>query len=102
MEFASIELHPGALEALLLKGEVTCELIAYGIGKYLGATKIVESRTVPYYGSTGDDQGTIEKWVAENKKEEGWFVDPHVRPIDIQLLGGQLHITYHVYKFVKP
>lgn len=100
-EFCRVELDPGDLEALLYGERRSCRSTVSGLGKFLGATRITESRTVPYYGSPGDDHKTIESWVAANKHEDGWFVDPRVRPSDMHMLGGQLHVTYHVFKFVR-
>lgn len=102
LDFVKAELHPTALESLLYGNAVDLQSTVFGVGKYLGCRKVVESRTVRYFGSNGDDVGTISRWVVANKQEPGWFVDPDVRPSDIILLGGQLHITYHVFKFVKP
>lgn len=102
LPFADIELSLGDLEALLYGKQTICTLTAYGIGRYLGNNKVVESRTVPYPGSVGDDMAQIQAWVTTNKEELGWELDPKVRPSDIHQLGGQLYITYHVFKYVKP
>lgn len=99
LDFVLVDLDPGALESLLYGNPITSRSEVSAIGKQLGLQRIVESRTVPYFGSLGDDQKTIENWILVNKQEPGWFVDPHVRPADIHLLGGQLHITYHVFRF---
>lgn len=101
LKFASIELDPGALESLLWGEQVNGTLTAYAVGRYLGYRKVTQSRTVPYPGSVADDISTITNWV-QTRAEPEWTPEPNVRPSDIYLIGGQLHITYNVSKYVKP
>lgn len=100
LSFVDVELDPGALEAILYGKAMTGRATVASISAVLGKTKVVESRTVPYYGSLGDDHQLISTWVTENKQEPGWYVDPNVRPADIIMQGGLLYVTYHVFKFV--
>lgn len=100
LEFASLELPPGSLEALLLGRQASVSLIASAIGKYLGKKRVRESRTVVYPGSFADDTQVIYRWL-EPRIEPGWYLEP-IRAIDLHQLGGQLYVTYNLFKFEKP
>lgn len=102
LEFCSIELPAGKLESLLYGNKTTCRLTAHAVGKYLGKLREEQNRTVPYPGSPFDDVSIIRNWVLNNKKEDGWEINPAIRAIDIQQYGGHNYVSYTVFRFVKP
>ncbi len=102
IEFVDMQMTPHDFAVAItglsdVKGDMSVRGLAF-----VGMEKVMEDRRIRCPLDTYSRE-ELEKWLAENGKEDGWIVAPYLGSQNsVARSASGTYLNYRVYKFVEP